>query len=271
MLARARQMRVRGLGEVQEAPSRVRAAEMVLVRLAYVADLPAPAELVRSVAVTGGITPPQARPGNGATADQDLPAAPAPSGRLVSAPPVAAATATRPTAGSALRVADELVEPDAPVVPSPVGYDPMPHSFGEVIALFDRRREALIRSHLREQVHLIAFEPGRIEFRPTREAPSNLANRMSQLLSEWTGKRWLVARSADEGQGEPTLREQEERRERELRNEVASHPLVQAVLETFPGATIAAVRDRFSAIEPEAEELPQEDPGDEASTGEDGA
>ena len=79
-----------------------------------------------------------------------------------------------------------------------------------------------------------------------------------------------MARSEDEGQGEPTLREQEERRERELRNEVASHPLVQAVLETFPGATIAAVRDRFSVID-SAEELPQEDPGDEESTGEDGA
>jgi len=177
----------------------------------------------------------------------------------------------RPTASSALRVADEFAEPDVTPVPSPVEYDPMPQSFGEVVTLFDQRREALIRSHLREHVHLIAFEPGRIEFRPTAGAPNNLANRMSQLLSEWTGKRWLVARSEDEGQGEPTLREQEERRERELRNEVASHPLVQAVLDTFPGATIAAVRDRFSAIEPEAEELAREDSGDEASTGEDGA
>jgi DNA polymerase-3 subunit gamma/tau len=251
---------------VQEAPSPIQAAEMVLVRLAYVADLPAPAELVRSVAVTA----PQAGRGNGATTGQEVPAAPAPSGRLVSAPPVAAAAATRPTAGSALRVADELVEPDAPSAPNPVEYDPMPQSFGEVISLFDQRREALIRSHLREHVHLIAFEPGRIEFRPTAGAPNNLANRISQLLSEWTGERWLVARSEDEAQGEPTLREQEERRERELRNEVASHPLVQAVLDTFPGATIAAVRDRFLVID-SAEELPHEDPGDEASTGEDGA
>jgi DNA polymerase III subunit gamma/tau len=267
VLARAWQMLLKGLAEVQEAPSPVQAAEMVLVRLAYVADLPTPAELVRAVVVTA----PETGRGSGAAASQALPASPAPSGRLVSASPVTAASTTRPTAGSALRVADEPAEPDAPSVPSPVEYDPMPQSFGEVVTLFDQRREALIRSHLREHVHLIAFEPGRIEFRPTAGAPNNLANRMSQLLSDWTGKRWLVARSEDEGQGEPTLREQEERRERELRNEVASHPLVQAVLETFPGATIAAVRDRFSAIEPEAEELAREDSGDEASTGEDGA
>jgi DNA polymerase-3 subunit gamma/tau len=259
VLARAWQMLLKGLTEVQEAPSPIQAAEMVLVRLAYVADLPAPAELVRSVVVAGG------------TVNQASPGILAPVSRPASAPPVTAAAATRPIAGSALRVADELGEPDTSPVPSPIEHDPMPQSFDEVIALFDKRREALIRSHLREHVHLIAFEPGRIEFRPTEGAPSNLANRISQLLGEWTGQRWLVARTEEAGQGEPTLREQEERRERELRNEVASHPLVQAVFDTFPGATIAAVRDRFSAIEPEAEELPQEDPRDEVSTGEDGA
>jgi len=290
VLARAWQMLLKGLGEVQEAPSPIRAAEMVLVRLAYVADLPTPAELVRSVA-PGGITAPQAPGaghGNGATAAQDAVASPLPSTHLVSTPPVAVA-AMQPAAGSsrrsgasgsgpgadvdspskawargvreantgsALRVADELAEHDVTPLPNAVEYDPMPQSFAEVIALFDKRREALIRSHLREHVHLIAFEPGRLEFRPAEGAPNNLANRISQLLSEWTGQRWLVARSEDERQGEPSLREQEERRDRDLRNEVSSHPLVQAVLETFPGATIAAVRERFSSVEPEAMSIP---------------
>jgi DNA polymerase-3 subunit gamma/tau len=140
----------------------------------------------------------------------------------------------------------------------------MPQNFAEVVALFDKRREAVIRSHLREHVHLIAFEPGRIEFRPAEGAPSNLANRISQLLGEWTGERWLVARS-EAAAGEPTLREQEECRDRDLRNEVAGHPLVQAVLDTFPGATVTAVRERFASSQPEAD-----DPGDETNTEEDG-
>jgi len=269
VLARAWQMLLKGLEEVQVAPSPIQAAEMVLVRLAYVADLPAPAELVRSIVASGGTTALQAGRGNGATGGQDLPVSSPPVSRPASAPPGVAATVTRPTVGSALRVADELAEPDTPAVPGSVEYDPMPQSFGEVIALFDEHREALIRSHLREHAHLIAFEPGRIEFRPTEGAPSNLANRVSQLLSEWTGKRWLVARSEEEGQGEPTLREQEERRERELRNEIASHPMVRAVLETFPGATIAAVRERFAAAEPD--EISPDDPGDEAHMGEEGS
>jgi DNA polymerase-3 subunit gamma/tau len=120
----------------------------------------------------------------------------------------------------------------------------MPQSFEEVVALFDKRREAVLRSHLAANLHLVHFEPGRIEFRPAAGAPRDLANRLGQLLGEWTGARWLIAIS--EAEGEPTLRQRQEQRETELRNGVAAHPLVRAVLETFPGATIAAVRERFA-------------------------
>ena len=246
-LARVWQMLLKGLEEVQAAPSPIQAAEMVLVRLAYVADLPLPAELVRSLAAS------PARRGNSVAAE---PAANPASGAEPSPPSeplVAVAPAT--TAVGSLAAAPR-VEPSERTNPSPkssVEYDPMPQSFAEVVALFDKRREVVIRLHLREHVHLIDFEPGRIEFRPADGAPSNLANRISQLLAEWTGERWLVARS-EATSGEPTLREQEERRERDVRNEVVGHPLVQAVLETFPGATIAAVRERFAAVAAELDE-----------------
>ena len=229
-LARVWQMLLKGLEEVQTAPSPIRAAEMVLVRLAYVADLPSPAELVRSLVAP--TTP-------GGPAAAQAPAAVRGNG-AVTAPIVSAAP-----------------EPDVPAAPEAAGHEPMPQSFAEVVALFDKRREAVLRSHLSSQLHLVHFEPGRIEFRPAPGAPRDLANRLGQLLSEWTGTRWLVAVS--EAEGEPTLREQGERRERDLRNEVAEHPLVQAVLETFPGATIAAIRER-----------PGFDPGDETNTEEDG-
>ena len=129
--------------------------------------------------------------------------------------------------------------------------DPPPQSFAEVIDLFDRRREALLRPHLWSHCHLVGFEPGRIEFRPAEGAPRDLANRLMQLLGEWTGTHWMVAVSKAEGA--PTLATQEAQREGELRNEVAGHPLVRAVLDAFPGATIAAVRERFAAGDSEAE------------------
>ena len=156
-------------------------------------------------------------------------------------------------------------------------YDAMPQSFGEVITLFDQRREALIRSHLWSHVHLVAFEPGRIEFRPQEAAPRDLANRLGQLLGEWTGTRWVI--SVSQAEGMPTLAQQQAQRDSAVRNEVAAHPLVRAVLDTFPGATIAAVRERFAVTGPASEandEAPAvdeagADPADETSPGEDGA
>ena len=251
VLARVWQMLLKGLEEVQAAPSPIQAAEMVLVRLAYVADLPVPAELVRSLATSpargGGTEPPPA------------------SEPVITSPPAATVIGSL---AAAARVEPE--EPAHPPTTNSVEYDPMPQSFAEVVVLFDKQREAVIRSHLREHVHLIAFEPGRIEFRPADGAPTNLANRMSQLLGEWTGERWLVACS-EATAGEPTLREQEERRERDLRNEVVGHPLVQAVLETFPGATIAAVRERFLPAGSDGDEPPAGlDSGDGTTNEEDG-
>jgi DNA polymerase-3 subunit gamma/tau len=253
-LARVWQMLLKGLGEVQEAPSPIQAAEMVLLRLAYVADLPAPAELVRSLqgVATAPQTPTAAAAGRQREAGS--PVAPAP---------------TRPAGSGAQRAPVEIAEaaldampgPPVPVDPwSPPNavLEPIPRSFDEVVALFDERREAVLRAHLVANLHLVRFEPGRIEFRPAAGAPRDLANRLGQLLGEWTGTRWLVAVS--EAAGEPTLRERQERRDAELRNGVAAHPLVQAVLETFPGATIAAVRERFAAVAGEAE--PGVDPAD---------
>ncbi len=259
-LARVWQMLLKGLAEVQTAPSPIQAAVMVLVRLAYVADLPAPAELVRTLAgssSSAGGAPAEVRTSGAASA-----VPPAPLVRVAPAPGPATALATAPR-----------IEPEESANPPPassVEHDPMPQSFADVVVLFDKRREPMIASELRARVHLISFEPGRIEFRPAEGAPSNLANRISQLLGEWTGERWLVAPSKAATGGEPTLREQEERRERDVRNEVAAHPLVQAVLETFPGATVTAVRERFAAEESEAGEPSAElDPGDETSMGED--
>jgi DNA polymerase III subunit gamma/tau len=207
-LARAWQMILKGIGEVQEAPSPLQAAEMVLVRLAYVADLPAPAELVGGL--RGAATPP---------------APPRP------APAAAPARVTQAPEGAA---APRLVPSETPSAPEP-------RSFREVVELFEAKREPVLRSHLYANVHLVRFEPGRIELRPTPAAPRDLPNRLGQLLGEWTGRRWVVAISSEEG--EPTLREEAEAKARHLRHEAAEHPLVRAVLEAFPGARVEAVRE----------------------------
>ena len=143
------------------------------------------------------------------------------------------------------------------------GQDPVPQSFDEVIALFDKRREALIRSHLWAHLHLvhlsrpIEFRPGRMR-RGSRQPARPAVERVDRNPLAYSGFR-------SRGRAEPARAGGATRRD--LRNEVAGHPLVQAVLETFPGATISAVRERFARRRPE--EILSEDPEDAEGTGED--
>jgi DNA polymerase III subunit gamma/tau len=244
---------------------------MVLVRLAYVADLPVPADLVRALSAGEAVTPaaaPAAVLNRTAGVPPASAASPATSGRDARGP-------SRATAAPALAVAvvPAMAAPQ-PLPDAPPGAElaAMPQSFAEIVALFDARREAVIAAHLKANVRLVSFEPGRIEIRPTDAAPGNLTNQLGAFLGEWTGSRWIVAVS--QAEGAPTLAEEEARRESVLRNEVAANPLVRAVLETFPGATIAAVRERFVAAEagteaPDGE--PADDVGDADDVDEDGA
>jgi DNA polymerase-3 subunit gamma/tau len=274
VLTRAWQMLLKGIEEVQQAPSPIQAAQMLLVRLAYVADLPAPGELVRQLAGGSGSATPSSLAGERVgVRGQSAEAAPAPSPSPSHAFGAGPSLSRGAGEGLAAAVAVPSTDPEPLSEPTPSAqFDPMPQSFAEVIELFDKRREAVIRSHLWAHLHLVSFEPGRIEFRPEPAAPRDLANRLGQLLGEWTGSRWVVAVS--QAEGAPTLAEQEAQRASEVRNEVAGHPLVRAVLDTFPGATIAAVRDRSAPTEPAAEEDGIEEDisaEDGASAGEEGS
>ena len=80
----------------------------------------------------------------------------------------------------------------------------LPGSFEEVMALFTDRCEELTALHLRTEVNLVAFEPGRIEWRQHGSAPVDLAPRVARQLGEWTGRRWSIMVNAIYP-AEPTL------------------------------------------------------------------
>jgi DNA polymerase-3 subunit gamma/tau len=243
VLARLWQMLLKGLAEVQAAPQPLAAAEMVLIRLMHAANMPDPADLVRRL--TDGSA-----------------AAPAPS-----AAPRANGDGGRGVSTSAPRLqTQQQVAPQQHIAPSapPQAALPQPQSFGEVVALFHARREGILAAHLQSDVHLVQFEVGRIDFRPGERAPSNLPNRVAACLAEWTGKRWLVSVSAQTG--EKTLKEQAADLAQAQREEAARHPLIQAVLAAFPGATIDEVRSLAPEPAAEAVVTPQGDvpPADES-------
>jgi DNA polymerase III subunit gamma/tau len=227
VLSRAWQMLLKGIAEVQASGRPVAAAEMVLVRIAYAADLPTPDEVVRSLSENEGST--AARPqGNGGSAQPQSYAtryeAPRSSPRSPSDDPVA-----------------RLDEPAAAPTLS-IG------SFEELIALAADKRDIAVKMALERDVRLVRCEDGQLEIAVEATAPKTLVHDLQRKLTGWTGKRWIVVVSKE--QGAPTIRAQAEAQQAEIERGVQSDPLVQAVLNRFPGAKIVGVTQNPEAREP---------------------
>jgi DNA polymerase-3 subunit gamma/tau len=231
VLARAWQMLLKGIAEVEAAARPLAAAEMVLVRIAYAADLPTPDEVIRSLdearrpdGDAGAASGPAARP----PGEQDLPRADTRS--EVSPRPRRALT-------SVAAVMEPAAAPPAPTRTLA--------SFTELLALAAEKRDVAIKSALERDVRLVRFENGKLEVALEPGAPQTLVGDLSKKLSAWTGRRWMVAVSAEPGV--PSLRAQAEARKAELKDGVRADPLVQAVLARFPGAEIVDVRPPSAA------------------------
>jgi DNA polymerase-3 subunit gamma/tau len=221
VLSRAWQMLLKGIEEVEEASRPLAAAEMMLVRLAYAADLPTPDEVVRSIGNGGASTQPQGNGGASASPTY-APRHEAPRGF----PRSSAAPAIRPS---------EPVTKAESVPTSTLALS----TFPEIIALAADRRDIAIKTALERDVRLVRCEDGRLELALEPSAPKTLINDLSRKLSEWTGKRWMVVVSAE--QGVAPVKVQNDERAAELKRGVRADPLVQAVLERFPGAEIVSV------------------------------
>ncbi|MDX1922585.1 MAG: DNA polymerase III subunit gamma/tau [Alphaproteobacteria bacterium] len=231
-LTRTWQMLLKGMSEVQQAPDSHQALEMVLIRLSYAADLPPPGDLIKKIQETGTSEYAAPRPngngngnGNGAHTRSQ--------GNLA-----VAASSPQPMAVRAQA---------APHIQSAVAYSPMPENFEALVNLFEEKKEITLFSHLYSEVHVVNFAPSMLEIRVTDRAPQNLAGKVSQFLTEWTGKRWMVTLSAEQGQ--PTLSETVKQHKASRMQNAENHPLVKAVLGSFPDAKLTALRTKVKEVE----------------------
>ena len=234
VLTRTWQMLLKALEEVAIAPNAMMAAEMAIIRLTHVADLPSPEELVRRLSDAPAAAGPAPAPGGG--------------GRVArgSAAPMTAPV-TAPRAAAAAPAAQE-VAPPAPVAGPLARYE----RFDDVVGLVRARRDVSLLVEIEEGVRLVRYAPGRIEFEPADTAPPDLAARLAQRLQLWTGARWGVA-VVGSGGGD-TIAEVRAREKGDLRARSLEHPMVQAVLAAFPGAEIREVRpaDALASVPVEA-------------------
>jgi DNA polymerase-3 subunit gamma/tau len=218
VLTRLWQMLLKALDEVASAPNAMMAAEMAIIRLTHVADLPSPEELVRKLQ---NATPP-------------APAAPLAGGHGGSSGGGHSAQQTTTTtraqsSGSVTALAPQI---DAALARFP--------SFEHVVELIRANRDVKLLVEIETTLRLAAYQPGRIEFSPTEAAPRDLAQRLGAKLQQWTGNRWAV--TIVNGAETETIAEVRDAKDNALRADAQAHPLMRAVLAAFPKARITAIR-----------------------------
>ncbi|MDB5539805.1 MAG: tau [Devosia sp.] len=241
-LSRTWQILFKGYDEVQQAGNALQAAEMVLVRLAYAADLPTPDELI-------------AKLGN----------LPAPS--TAQTAPVARGTSGGPQAA---RQYQPEVAPrfEAAPAPQPVPQSTPqalanPRSYAELVALAGEKRDLIVKHALESSLRPVSIGDARLEVALVENADPGIIQTLSARLKTWTGRQWMITLKTD-AQHVPTLREQREERQEAVRQEAHQDPLVQAILETFPGATVrVTVKQEQIPIEAYADAIRDSDEDDE--------
>jgi DNA polymerase-3 subunit gamma/tau len=233
VLSRQWQMLLKSLEEVAASPNAMMAAEMAVIRLTHVADLPTPDELVRKLK---DATPPPSggggarmAPAGGTT--QAISKTHTPTHNGPSSPSASAATAPQ------------------------LATDALQHyaRFEDVVNLIRAHRDVKLLVEVETGLRLVGYQPGRIEVHPTGDAANDLTQRLGARLQAWTGNRWAVIVSNAEG--EPTIAEVRDATATALQQEATAHPLVQAVLATFPKARITDIRteaDRAQEAESDA-------------------
>ncbi|MFA5949860.1 MAG: DNA polymerase III subunit gamma/tau [Hyphomicrobium sp.] len=248
LLARLWQMLLKGIEETGRAPNPMAAAEMVLIRIAYTSDLPPPDEVIRALGGANALPRRASVPASNSAVDATArlattdAAAPQPARSAVKAEP--------PFPYEPFAADIELDELEVQDADSREGMETLAdahfvrplNTFADVLALAGERRDAKLKVNLEEQVSLVKFDgaAGSIDLYLMPGARPEIANDLREKLNKWTQRRWMIALS--KAPGEPPIgRVRRERAAAEM-EALKKHPAVAAVLEAFPEAQIAAVR-----------------------------
>lgn len=222
VLTRMWQMLLKALDEVAQAPNSMMAAEMAIIRLTHVADLPSPEELIKKLQNS---SPPPVPPSGGTSGVSAGIVTNAQSNTMVTSASTGGPTASLGSAQPATKTVSALAH-----------YA----TFDAVVDLVRSQRDVKLLVEVESCIRLVSYQPGRIEFTPTSDAPSDLSQRLGGALQRWTGARWAIILS-NTGTA-ATITEDRTAAEGAIKAEAQKHPLMQAAIASFPNAKIIDIR-----------------------------
>ncbi|EJZ17132.1 DNA polymerase III subunit gamma/tau [Rhizobium sp. Pop5] len=256
-LSRIWQMLLKGIPETEGSSRTAGAAEMVLIRLAHAAHLPAPEDAARRLAEFSGDSAgqrPSSPSGNGGGNGTRVPYQSSVTARAVeptprpqpSGPTAMLRAVPNPEPQNIGRIEAKPAEAPKPLV--------RVNSIADIVDLAGEKRDVKLKALVRNFVRPVRLEPGRLDVNLTEGAPNTLLNELAVKLKEWTGIHWIVSTSREEGG--PTMVEAEARTREQHVIDARQDPDVAAILAHFPGAKIIDVRVRAPEPEEEGEAKP---------------
>ena len=226
VLTRTWQLLLKALDEISSAPNSMMAAEMAIIRITHVSDLPSPGELVKKLTNSQpDNTVVKKESSEGATTNTTS------SNYIQSQSKETNSTSI--DGNTALALDAETLALQYP-------------TFESVLEIIRKFRDMKLLIDVENSIRLSSYMPGRIEFTPTKDAPKDLAQRLGQLLQSWTGFRWAVIVVSH--CSAKTIQEHRNAEEAQLELDAKLHPFVKTVFEKFPKASITEIKSQTQII-----------------------
>ena len=216
ILSKVWQMLIKGISELAIAPVQIDALEMILIRIAYSANLPTPYELLNDVKKNSSLVSYSAVPA--VSVRQESVPAEKKNSNLSSPAPVAEVSAT---AGSAV-----FNKPE------------------DLIEYMENHKKILAACALKQDVSIHEFRDGYIKMTADIKIDTDFLMNLHKIFLEATGKEWKI--DSSHGALGETIAAKERAAEEEYKRNISEYPLVKAILAEFKGAKIETLTRKFN-------------------------
>ena len=204
ILSKIWQMLIKGISELQYANVQIDALEMILMRIAYSANMPTPADLLKELKKKSGL---------------NNSAAP----RKIVLNSSAAVTDSEP------HIDSELTENSGFELSAPE----------DLAKLLNAKRQMLLLYAVKNDMSFKEFAAGRMRIALSEKADKDLIANLRKFLAKETGVSWVIDIDY-EPLGETLAYKETKELERDKKN-ISEYPLVKAILSEFNGAKIETV------------------------------
>lgn len=212
VLSRMWQMMIKGLSELNIAPVQIDALEMILIRIAYSANLPTPQELLDDVKKNSNLS--QTRPEN--------------SSRNFGA---------SPALGEKKTFSEQNITTENKASTAILSVD-------DLMRYLEEHRQPLLEYALKHDVAFEAFAEGNVKISVGEKVGNDLVMSLHKVLTEATGKKWQI--DIVRGKLGETIADKENAKAEENKKNVMEYPLVRAIMEEFRGAKIETLTRKVS-------------------------